>query len=229
VVAVRQLTPAQRAAVDHPHARARAAAVQLAESRSFAEITVDEIASLAGMSRRTFFRYFPTKEDVLFSDHADHLERMREHLPSRSATDAELVAALDLVATGFDEARHFVLRRKRLIRESGLLQEREALWFAEYQKLLAEASADEDRRRAETLAAALVASLRHSLEVWTAAPASVDLRNDVRVHSEEIVARMGRLAGPAASHQTDVVIVRTALTADEVAETIRRGRSGLRI
>src|SRR5262249_52142547 len=42
---------------------ARVAAMMLSE-RSYGEITVDDIAGAAGVSRRTFFRYFSSKEDV---------------------------------------------------------------------------------------------------------------------------------------------------------------------
>jgi len=40
------------------------AVMTLFEGRHFADVSVDEIAAAAGIARRTFFRYFPTKEDV---------------------------------------------------------------------------------------------------------------------------------------------------------------------
>jgi len=58
-------------------ARTRAAirdhAMRLFEEQGFAATTVDQIAAAAEVSQSTFFRYFPTKEDVVLSDDYDPL------------------------------------------------------------------------------------------------------------------------------------------------------------
>lgn len=40
------------------------AAMVLMRDRRFSDVSIDEIAAAAGIGRRTFFRYFPTKEDI---------------------------------------------------------------------------------------------------------------------------------------------------------------------
>lgn len=48
--------------------------------RGFDETTIDDIAAAAGIGRRTFFRYFPSKSDLPWGDFESLLEKMREHL-----------------------------------------------------------------------------------------------------------------------------------------------------
>jgi AcrR family transcriptional regulator len=53
--------------------RIQAAALQLCQGRGYEEVTVEDIARAAGVSRRTFFRYFPSKEGAILFDTLDSL------------------------------------------------------------------------------------------------------------------------------------------------------------
>jgi TetR/AcrR family transcriptional regulator, regulator of mycofactocin system len=54
--------------------------LQLFFERGFDETTVDDIAEAAGIGRRTFFRYFPSKNDLPWGDFDTLVERMRRQL-----------------------------------------------------------------------------------------------------------------------------------------------------
>jgi len=78
------------------------AALRLFAERGFEATTVADIADAADVSPRTFFTYFPAKEDVLFADTQDRIERIRAALakraPDESSLDALRRAARDILA-----------------------------------------------------------------------------------------------------------------------------------
>jgi AcrR family transcriptional regulator len=55
-------------------------AMQLFLEQGFEQTTIEQIASTAGISRRSFFRYFGTKEDIVLGDLASQGEVMRNAL-----------------------------------------------------------------------------------------------------------------------------------------------------
>jgi AcrR family transcriptional regulator len=79
-----------------------AVALRLFEERGFDDVTVEEVAAEAGISVRTFYRYFPAKEDVLQVAIDRRSEALRAALAARSSDEAPLrtlrVAYAEVVA-----------------------------------------------------------------------------------------------------------------------------------
>ena len=99
-------TPIRDRKREATRARIAETALQLFVSQGYVETTIDEIAAVAGVGRRTVFRYFPTKEAILF----DHLVARRElavqqllDRPTGEPVLASLYAVLrELAAMGYD-------------------------------------------------------------------------------------------------------------------------------
>jgi len=68
------------------------AALELFDERGYDATTVEEIAARADVSTTTFFRYFPTKAEVLLSDHGEQLPALYEAIVERPPAESDLVA-----------------------------------------------------------------------------------------------------------------------------------------
>src|SRR6516165_4224886 len=80
------------------HEALRRAALKSFARKGFANVTVTELAREAGVTERTFFRHFPTKEAVLFQDYETQLEWLAEALAQRPASESLFDAVLASVA-----------------------------------------------------------------------------------------------------------------------------------
>jgi AcrR family transcriptional regulator len=115
-----------------PDARARLqeAALTLYGERGYEETTVAQIAERAGLTKRTFFRYFTDKREVLFWG-SELLEQQMvaaiEAAPASASALGMIGAALDAAAVRFEEVREFAGPRHRIIASSHELQERELI------------------------------------------------------------------------------------------------------
>jgi AcrR family transcriptional regulator len=81
------------------HEALRQAALKSFASKGFANVTVTELAREAGVTERTFFRHFPTKEAVLFEDYETQFEWLAEALAERPASESLFDAILTSVAS----------------------------------------------------------------------------------------------------------------------------------
>jgi mycofactocin system transcriptional regulator len=116
-------------------------ALALFDRRGFDETTVDQIAGAAGVGRRTFFRYFPTKAAVLWYDFDRHVDEMRESLAG-AARDVPMMSAVrDAVLLGnrYGAADLPDLRtRTSLISTVPALQASATLYYARWEAVIAE-------------------------------------------------------------------------------------------
>jgi AcrR family transcriptional regulator len=156
-----------------PNARGRLeqAAMELYGERGFEQTTVAEIAKRAGLTERTFFRYFADKREVLFAG-ADSLQ---EVMVGAVADAPEALAPIDAAAEGLEaaaaalqERRQFARRRASIIAANAELQERELIKFASLSASLAETLR---RRGLDQPAASLTAEIamaifRTAFERW---------------------------------------------------------------
>ena len=160
-----------------PDARVRlqAAALALYGERGYEDTTVAEIAERAGLTKRTFFRYFTDKREVLFRG-SERLEQQMvaaiEAAPASASALGLIEAALDAAAVRFEEVREFAGLRHRIIASSPELRERELIKASS----LASAMARSLRARgfgetAATRAALTGTTVMHvAFEQWVADP-----------------------------------------------------------
>lgn len=85
--------------------RLQDAALRLFEEHGYDNVTVEQIASAAGVSHMTFFRHFPTKESVVVSDPYDPLIAEAVALQPQDLSALERVRrALIAVSTGMGDS-----------------------------------------------------------------------------------------------------------------------------
>jgi AcrR family transcriptional regulator len=126
-----------------PGARGRLqqAAMELYRERGFDQTTVAEIAARAGLTERTFFRYFVDKREVLFAGSnvlQDTLVAALADAPEAAAPIDQVLAALEAAGDFFDN-RDFSRHRQAVIDAHPDLQERELIKLASLAAALAEA------------------------------------------------------------------------------------------
>jgi AcrR family transcriptional regulator len=156
-----------------PNARGRLeqAALELYIERGFEQTTVAEIAKLAGLTERTFFRYFADKREVLFWGAGALQELLVSTVadaPDSEAPITVISAAIAAAGAVFQERRESALLRQTVIGANTELQERELIKLAS----LAAAMAGALRQRgvgepgASLTAEAGIAVLKVAFERW---------------------------------------------------------------
>ncbi|QCR43953.1 TetR family transcriptional regulator [Curtobacterium sp. SGAir0471] len=186
------------------------AALRIALDSGWSAVTVDEVARRADVSPRTFFNYFPSKEQALLGDDPT--------LPSGRALDTfraggpsgELLADLGtlLVHTTSElvEERGLLAERQQVLRAAPELFTRRMASMKEFQAEIEEAvtvrltttepdlAADPDalRRQARLASVVALAALRHAWWEWSDSASETELSEELQRSFDELGALVSR-------------------------------------
>ncbi|MFJ9420359.1 TetR family transcriptional regulator [Streptomyces sp. NPDC101227] len=150
------------------------AAFELFLERGFEQTKIDDIVKLAGVGRRSFFRYFPTKEAVVFPDHELCLTEMTAFLAQEGVDEPvrKVCDAARLVLRMYAADAAFSVRRYRLIKSVPGLRSHELSVVWRYERAMADylrrcyAGWSDGTLRADSIAASVVAAHNNVLRSW---------------------------------------------------------------
>jgi len=159
-------------------------ALRLFAEQGFDDTTVDQIAGEAGVSRRTFFRYFESKSEVLWSEFDLEVTNLRRELAALPKTlpvmDAVRTAVLAVNHYGPDDVPE-LRTRMILISATPELAAAAAVHYDAWERAIIDFVAARSRQPADSLyplavGRATLATCRAAYERWTAR-ADADLRS----------------------------------------------------
>ncbi|MBB5069556.1 TetR family transcriptional regulator [Saccharopolyspora gloriosae] len=211
------------------------AALDLFAANGFEATTVDQIAEAAGVGRRTFFRYFRSKEDAVFGDHEERLADVAEFLEGATGAEEPLLvvsrAAEEVLDTYLAEPE-VSLQRFALTRQVSSLRDKEIASTDGYQRAFARylrgryAHEQDGALRAAVAAAAIVAAHNQVLREWLKSGAELDART--RLRGALAVVRTGLAsAWEGAGEDVVVGVVRTGAPAAAVLKQLEEALRGL--
>lgn len=176
------------------------AALRLLAYQGFEETTIDQIVAAAGVSRRTFFRYFKSKEDVILDLIVSLGEAINAALVARPAGEPPLLAVRQSFASvvrGYEEDPEKAARLARLVMDTPRVLarylERQTAWRAELAGEIArrmQVDPEADYQPA-LLAALAFAAFDTAITVWANAGGTVNPAELV----EEMFGSAARLLG----------------------------------
>jgi AcrR family transcriptional regulator len=147
-------------------------AMSLFLERGFAETTLDDIAQAAQVSRRTFFHYFASKEDVVFAWQDDMRNELLDSVAGQPPDVAPLAAAENGIMNAVRRiVRDDALALARLVQETPALRARDQVEYEGMERALAAVlkarSTNENRDLDARLAAAVaIGAMRVACELW---------------------------------------------------------------
>ncbi|WP_275041826.1 MULTISPECIES: TetR/AcrR family transcriptional regulator [Nocardiopsis] len=158
----------------------RAAAYRMFLEQGYDKTTVAQIAAEAGVSHMTFFRHFPTKEDVVLRDEYDPmLERLVRERPAGEPPVVRIRNALmSALPDVYEREREQLLLRTRLILDTPALRHRMGDSIRSSQEAFERGlapGAEPPPLPVRALAAACTAALAAAVTAWAESDGAADL------------------------------------------------------
>jgi AcrR family transcriptional regulator len=159
------------------------AAYELFAAKGYAETTIDEIAERADIAPRTFFRYFPTKEAVLFDGSDEKCEAAVAKLRARPADESPYESLLAVLRSSAAELDNSDKREQMLAKFAAenerLFEHHRAVVMCRFEEAVAAAlkeRADDgaDELAIEAAVASVLAIFGTAVRTWLRAGATDD-------------------------------------------------------
>ncbi|AVA20193.1 MULTISPECIES: TetR family transcriptional regulator [unclassified Rhizobium] len=174
--------------------RIEAAALSLFLQRGFDGTTIEDITEAADVSKRSFFDYFPSKEEVVFAWQDSFSDELADAIAAqpKNASIVEVIegALTSAVLAASSDQQNFAIAA--LIRETPALCARDQLKYAKLEQKLTDAlcarfgGGDEEQFRLRLLSAIVVSTLRVGGERWNERPQELSLQDYAHRVFEEL-------------------------------------------
>jgi len=186
------------------------AAMSLFVEQGYEATTVEEITERADVSTTTFFRYFPSKAEVLLSDHGQQLPALHEAILARPATESDLVA----IRRAVQEEWVHSIDAERTARKARIVATSDALSGSSYQRghrwltVIADALAqrrglDRADTRSSLAARVALAALAQAVDDWLSRDCVDDLEAVVDDRFDTLNRLCAEWVEPRPSHAED--------------------------
>ncbi|HVT64769.1 MAG TPA: mycofactocin system transcriptional regulator [Mycobacteriales bacterium] len=151
-------------------------ALELFASQGFTQTSVEQIAAGAGVSKRTFFRYFDSKTAVLWHDFDNEVEQLRAAF-ARAPERTSLMTAIREVVVSVNRYRAEdvpeLRTRMRVISSDPALEASAAIRYDAWERAVSDFAADRlgepaDSLRPLAVGRTTLAACRAAYEVWLA-------------------------------------------------------------
>ncbi|WP_432832474.1 TetR family transcriptional regulator [Dactylosporangium sp. CA-092794] len=165
-----------------------AVAIKLFAEHGFDAVTTTQIAAVAGISPRSFFRYFPTKEDLVLGGLQDAGHRVQAALRSRPSREGPWTALRHALRVLMDEPVYppqHLQTITRIILETPSIRARDMQKHQQWEELLApeiarrmsnpdRAGLSDSDARARALIGAALSCLRVATDTWLRSGGTAD-------------------------------------------------------